>query len=358
VALTSAFLGAAARYWLGVFPLVGRELRHWRERAAQIPDPGLRRLALITQRGERGNLEGAAAFAVLAPRSQRVRVIRALVAYQVVYDYIDTLAEQPCGNPAANGYQLHLALLRALEPGVGHADYYEHCSDGADNGYIRNLIDTCRVAIASLPSYASVLVPSLRSARRIVAYQSLAHGCHPSVPAALASWAAAITPPGTGLHWWETAAGAASSMTVFALIAAAAHPALSTTEALATERAYFPWIGSLNVLLDSLVDRCDDLDAGTYSLIGHYRSAEEAAARLADIAARALGATELLPRALQHETILAAMASYYLSMPEDSESMRALATQSVMESMGTLARPSMAVLRVRRLAGNRARARM
>ena len=35
-----------------------------------------------------------------------------------------------------------------------------------------------------------------------------------------------LTPPDTGLHWWETAAAAASSLSVFALIAAAAQPIL------------------------------------------------------------------------------------------------------------------------------------
>ncbi|HYM67597.1 MAG TPA: DUF2600 family protein, partial [Patescibacteria group bacterium] len=112
--MASAFAGAAGRYWLGVFPHISRELRHWRERAGEIPDPVLRRLALLTQRSERGNLEGAAAFAVLVPRAHRARVVRAVVAFQATYDYVDTLAEQPSADPVANGRQLHLALLTAL----------------------------------------------------------------------------------------------------------------------------------------------------------------------------------------------------------------------------------------------------
>lgn len=354
LALASAFLGAASRYWLGVFPLVGRELGHWRERALQIPDPVLRRLALVTQRSERGNLEGAAAFAVLAPRAQRERVVRALVAFQVTYDYIDTLAEQPCADPAANGYQLHLALLRALDPGSGHADYYEHSGGGCDNGYIRNLIDTCRSAFADLPSCSSALEPALRSARRMLVYQSLNHGSPGVGRRALAHWATAITPAGTGLRWWETAAGAASSLTVFALIAAASRPVLTADEARATERAYFPWIGALHVLLDSLVDHRDDLDAGHHSLIEHYRSSEEAAARLGAITARARYAAELLPRGRQHETIVAAMASFYLSAPAAPDCEPPIAAERVLETIGGLALPTMAVLRVRRLARSHA----
>jgi tetraprenyl-beta-curcumene synthase len=359
LAPASAFAGAASRYWLGIFPLVGRELRHWHQRALQIPDPALRRLALITQDAERGNIEGAAAFAVLVPRAHRERVVRAVVAFQMTYDYIDTLAEQPCVDPVANGRQLHLALLSALDPECDHPDYYEHNLASSDNGYIRNLIDTCRFAFAALPSHASVAEPASRCARRMVAYQSLNHGSAEDTRNALARWAAGVTPAGSGLYWWETAAGAASSLSVFALIAAAAQPAIAVADAIAIERAYFPWIGTLHVLLDSLIDRNDDLEAGQHCLVDHYTSAEGAATRLSAIAARALRATEPLPQSAQHATILAAMVSFYLSSPATSAPGTLPATERVLETMGTLVRPTMAVHRARRraaglLAGARA----
>ena len=348
--MASAFAGAASRYWLGIFPLVGRELRHWHERALHIPDPALRRLALITQDSERGNIEGAAAFAVLVPRAQRERVVRAVVAFQTTYDYIDTLAEQPCADPIANGRQLHLALLSALDPGCEHPDYYEYNRASRDNGYIRNLIDTCRSAFSALPSHASVAEPALRCARRMVAYQSLNHGSPDDSRQALAGWAAGSTPAGSELYWWETAAGAASSLSVFALIAAAAQPALALGEAIATERAYFPWIGTLHVLLDSLIDRHDDLEAGQHCLIDHYSSSDEAATRLSAIAAHALHATELLPHSAQHATILAAMVSFYLSSPSTSAPGTMPVAQRVLETMGALVTPTMAVHKARRAA--------
>lgn len=350
LALASSFAGAASRYWLGIFPLVGRELRHWHERARQIPDPTLRRLALLTQDSERGNIEGAAAFAVLAPRAQRKRVVRAVVAFQTTYDYIDTLAEQPCEDSVANGLQLHLALLSALDPTCEHPDYYEHNRASRDNGYIRNLIDSCRFAFAALPSHASVAEPALRCARRMVAYQSLNHSSPGDAAHGLARWALGATPAGSGLYWWETAAGAASSLSVFALIAAAAQPTLAVAEALAIERAYFPWIGALHVLLDSLIDRHDDLQAGQHCLIDHYSSAEQAATRLSAIAARALHATELSRQSTLHATILGAMVSYYLSSPSTSTPEAMPAAQRVLETMGTLLTPAMVVHKARRAA--------
>jgi len=92
VALAAAFVDAALRYWLTVFPRVGRGLRHWHERAGQIPDQELRRIAFDSLR-KRGNIEGAAAFAAFAPRSRRAAVVRALVALQAAYNYADLLSE-------------------------------------------------------------------------------------------------------------------------------------------------------------------------------------------------------------------------------------------------------------------------
>ncbi|MGD1057128.1 MAG: DUF2600 family protein [Solirubrobacteraceae bacterium] len=348
--MASAFAGAASRYWFGVFPLLGREIRHWRGQAHAIPDPGLRRLALITQSSERGNYEGAAAYAVLVPRAYRARVVRALVAFQTTYDYVDTLSEQPSQDPVANGRQLHLALLRALDPGSEHSDYYAHSTSGRDNGYIRALVQTCRDALRTLPSYTAVAQPALHAASMIVAYQSLNHEQATDGPRALAKWGAAVTPPHSGLHWWEAAAGGASSMTVFALIAAAAKPWLSAAETAATQEAYAPWISALHVLLDSLVDRAKDLEHGHHNLIDHYASPAEAASRLGWIAARAMQRAESLPDGAHHALIVAAMTSFYLSAPAVSAPGASPTTQPLMETMGPLAKPTMAVLRTRRTA--------
>ena len=349
--LARVFADTAGRYWLSVFPHVGRELRHWRALAGQIHDPVLRRLALLTQGVERGNYEGAAAYAVLVPRAYRARVVRAVVAFQATYDYVDTLSEQPNADPIANGRQLHLALLSALEPGTVQPDYYRHHCERQDNGYIRNLVQTCRDSLGALPSYAAVAQPALRAARSIVAYQSLNHEEASDRPRALARWGAGVAPPGSGLRWWEAAAAGASSMTVFALIAAAANPGLSVAETTATEEAYFPWISALHVLLDNLIDRTQDSEHGHHNLIDHYSSPAEAAHRLEWIAARAMHAAETLPDGARHALIVAAMTSFYLSAPCASSSATALPAARILAAMGDLATPTMAVFGARRTAG-------
>jgi len=325
VALAVSFVGAARRYWLGVFPRVCVERRRRRARAMQIPDPLLRRTALEAQR-KWGNVEGAAAFAAFVPPRHRAAAARAMTCYQAAYNYLDMLGEQPSADPAANGRRLHSALLVALDPGwVGtespHLDYYEHHLQRDDGGYLTEILDACRAALATLPSY-SVLAPAARrAAERIVAFQSCNTGERHGDLQALERWARAQTPLESDLRWWETAAAAGSSLCVYALIALAAESDLAASptspEAVqAVQDAYFPWIGALHSLLDNLVDAAEDRATGQHSLISGYASPGETAARLGWLAERSLHAARALPDARAHTLVLAAMASFYLSTPE------------------------------------------
>lgn len=341
------FLDAATRYWLTVYPLVRWHAARWRRRAAAIPDPVLRRIALDTHRSESGNLEGAAAFAAFAPLRRRPSVVRANVAFQATYDYVDSLAEQPSPVPFANGGALHEALRIALCPGARHAAYYRHHARTDDGGYLRLLVDACQTAMQTLPSRPVIERQLADATARMIAYQARIHGRGREADA-LAAWARARTPPESGLAWWEAAAAAASSLGAFALITAAADPCLSSDDADAIDRAYFPWIGALHVLLDSLADQPTDALNGHRSLVAHYAGPDEAAARLGAIATRAFASARTLRRGSQHTMIVAAMSAYYLSTPAAQLPHAALARKHILASTGGLAAPVLAVLRGRR----------
>lgn len=188
-----------------------------------------------------------------------------------------------------------------------------------------------------------------RITTRIVAYQTLnltePQGGHH----ALSAWASSQTPPGTGLRWWETAAAAGSSLGVFALIAAAAQPELSPEGIVAIENAYWPWIGALHSLLDSLIDEPEDTATDQRSLLDYYTTPHETAQRLGLLAAQARHHTTSLPHNLRHELVLAAMVSSYLSLHPRSPA-APLATRNVLEAMGALTKPTMLVFRARRAA--------
>jgi tetraprenyl-beta-curcumene synthase len=323
----------------------------WRRRslASHIPDSVLRSLALEALDHKRGNLDGAAVFATLVPRASRSLVVQALVSCQTICDYLDLLSEQPTLDPIANGQRLHRALIVATTPGESHCDYYLHHDRSNDGGYLRALVESVREALIALPLLSLIAEPMRRAVERIAAYQSFNHGDVEGSYEPFERWASAETRSATGLRWWETGAGAGSTLTLFVLIAAAADPSLTARDARMIEDAYFPWIGALHSLLDSLVDHDEDLADGERGLIDCYPSPVDAAVRMRAIADEAMRRAVALPRGRHHALIVAAMTSFYICEVHRSTSPLAqLIAPSVLEAIGRLATPAMAILSMQR----------
>ncbi len=337
-----------SRYLLTVLPSATRELGHWRERARAIPDPVLRQLALDSL-VKRGNIEGAALFAVLSRRAHRHAAVRALVAFQAAYNYLDTLAEQPSADPVANGRRLHEALLLAFDPAAVQGDYYAGAQWSEDGGYLAATVDACRAAFEELPSRATVAPAAHEAAMRIVGFQSLNLTKSQGEEEGLERWARERTPPGSGLSWWQTAAACGSSLPVHVLIALAASPTLDGAEVAAVGSAYFPWIGGLHSLLDSLVDVDEDERLGQRNLLVGRTPPGDEAAQMGLLAERAMSTASTLPRGREHAAILTAMAGYYLSASETSRPMALATAGNVREAFGGLMGPTLALFRIRRL---------
>jgi tetraprenyl-beta-curcumene synthase len=351
---SNLFVSTALRYATSVFPLAARELAQWRRRAAEIPDATLRRHALAALQ-KRGNMEGAALFGAFAPRRTRAEAVRALVAFQGAYNYLDALAEQPSDDPVANGRRLHQALIDALDPSEearrALPDYYEHHPQHDDGGYLLGMVDACRNALAKLPSYAPLASNAQLAAKRPVGFQSLNLAAHQGGMEGFERWARLQTVPDSALEWWETAAACGSSLGVHALIGLAAEPSVDPRELPAIENAYFPWMSALNSLLDSVVDVAEDRREGQRNLLSYYPSYQHAAVRMGWLAARARRETRRL--ALAHgrqqrrraQVVLTALAAFYLSAPTASSPPVRAVKSSVADALGPGMKPALVLLR-------------
>jgi len=315
LALPGVFAVTVLRYLLVIQPAVRRELARWQTATEAIADPALRGTARIALR-KRGNIDGAALFATLAPGAHRSSAVRALVAYQSAYNYLDALSERPSRDPVANASQLHQGLLSALDPDADDLDYYQHSPERRDGGYLTAMLDACRTSLRSLPSFAALAPAARAAAARIVDFQTLNLSESQGGHEALERWASTSGEGRDGLQWWETAAACGSSLPVHALIGAAAQPGLDASNARAIDRAYHPSATALHSLLDSLVDRREDQEAGRRCLLENYGSSVLASARLGSLARRAREDMTRLGDAHTHRVILTAMCSYYLSAPQ------------------------------------------
>jgi tetraprenyl-beta-curcumene synthase len=272
------------------------------------------------------------------------------VAFQSLYDYLDTISEQPSADSFHNNRQLHRALVAALDPDAPHADYYALHGAGDDGGYLREQIDVCRAICATLPSFA-LAAPDLRRAA-VRAMESQAHvhtGATPAGRRAIARWAGTQTPAALGLLWWESAAASGSSLAIHALLAVAADPELTPTSAAAIAEAYFPWAGALQGLLDSVVDELEDDRDGGLAYVGFYPTRTHAAQRLERIVGQTLTNVGALPQGASHHVIVAAMACLYLSSPSTARADAREIRRAVLSRLGGLGRVGLLVFWLRRL---------
>lgn len=354
----TALLLANARYWSTVLPRVRRQLRHWESRARLIPDPTLRGLAIGKLEGERFNTEVAATLATLAPRRHRPRAIEAIVALQVMYDYLDGLSEQPAPDPLDNSRRLFSAFGDALSLApVAPVDYYRSHPHQEDGGYLQALVATCQSAFCVLPGAGAVAPVAREATLRCGEGQSRTHAIADLGRAQLEGWATAQM-RGTELSWWEYTAGAtASVLAVHTLIAAAADGRTTAAQAKDLDRAYL-YICALSTLLDSLIDHPRDVEEGSHSFISYYPSETAKAEGVGAVAVRAAAGAAELPNGSHHRMTAAGVAAYYLSAPEAGKPPASVVKARVVGELRPLITPILGIFhlwRLAKLAGDRLR---
>jgi tetraprenyl-beta-curcumene synthase len=351
-----ALVLANARYWTTVAPAVRGELARWRSRAMQIEEPGLQKLALGNLREEGFAAEVAATLATLTPRPRRAAAVRAIVALEVMYDYLDALTELPAGDPLANGRLLFKALTDALDPEATlDEDYYRHHPSGTDGGYLRELAATVKETVATLPRAAALAPAMRRAAARCTEAEVLTHVAALTGGSQAEAWARQ-TANDSGLEWREYLAGAASSvLAIHALIALAGDERTAPEQAEPVDEVYLA-LGVLSTMLDSVVDYEQDAADGTLAYINHYDDRAELGERLAFVAREAARRARDAPASAHHLMTLAGVAAYYTSAPSATSALAWPVTSHVQRELRPLITPTLAVMRGWRLA-KRLRAR-
>ncbi len=341
---------ANIRYWTNVAPTVRAQLHHWRQHAQRIPNPALRELALENLSKEGFNAEAGATLATLTSRAHRPRVIEAIVAFQVMYDYLDGLVEQPSPDPLRNGRQLLKALTDAVsQPPESNPDYYRHSPQADDGDYLQTLVTTIRSAIAELPAMGTLATAIHSAAARCAEGQAQTHAAKNVGTAQLEQWAKHEA-AGTPLHWHEFVAGTLTSVMSIYAILATADKHTTPRQAAAIDTTYLS-IGALSTILDSLVDHEQDIATDNVGYISRYYTDPDALAqRLTSSIRLVLGQARTLPNAAHHIMTLAGVVAYYTSTPTATGDFARPAVIRTQQELQPLIIPVLAVMRTWRFA--------
>ncbi len=327
---------------------VSREVCGWRAFAATIPDRALRADALAALDSKRANIDGAALFWTL-PTIRSPDLLRLLVAYEVLADYLDCTSERGADAGIKNGLQLHRALVEALDPALPVSDYYRYHPWRNDGGYVRALVGLCRETVVLLPSWEHVR-PHVVRAARLTQVLALNHEPDPGLrDASLQAWAEQHVLEAGELAWFESSAAASAWLTVLALLALAADPGGVERDASATYAAYLPWVSLAGTMLDSYGDVAEDEATGGHSYLAHYPSANDAVKRIGEIVRRALAEAALLPDAERHLVLASCMIAMYLSKDSTRSPSSREATRTLASEAGLLPRTLIPILRAWRV---------
>ena len=289
------------------------EIVSWLHFAEAIPDAPIRADALGSLASKRDNVEGASLFSIL-PKHRDERLLKLLVAYQIMWDFLDSVSERGACAGHANGRQLHRALVEALDLDAPISDYYRYHPWKNDGGYLRTLVETCRRMCAELPSYRQVRDLMLSGVERC-AIQNLNHDPEPRRrDAALKEWAEHEFAVEHKLDWFEWTAAAGAFMP-HVLLALATRSSCEQHELMAIHSVYFPWVALAITMLDSYVDRTHDAASENHSYISHYASETMALDRLAAIIRRIVSHAGSLPDGRRHVVLTEGIVAMYLSTP-------------------------------------------
>ena len=116
-----------------MLPLSSRELAAWHERAEAMPDPELRRQALASLRLKRFHADGGCVYATGAPPGpERERLVRLIVAFQTISDYLDNLCDRAGSLDPDEFRRLHQVMIDAVGTTAGGP--YDDRDDGVPLG--------------------------------------------------------------------------------------------------------------------------------------------------------------------------------------------------------------------------------
>ncbi|HSZ14600.1 MAG TPA: DUF2600 family protein [Solirubrobacteraceae bacterium] len=192
----------------------------------------------------RGNIHGAALFSILAS-GRSMTLLRLLVAYQVMWDFLDSASESALAGEEIGRLQLHTALVDAFEPALPMRDYYLHDAREGDAGYLCKLVRACRQHCLALDSFERVRPFLVVDATR-AGVRAVNHDSRPAPrEAKLREWVARELPDEHEASWFELAAAAGASLSIFALLALAADADAADEELHRLHRIYWPWASTL-----------------------------------------------------------------------------------------------------------------
>jgi tetraprenyl-beta-curcumene synthase len=298
-----------------ILPEVHEQLRFWRQKAGQMPDPELQKQAIASMVSKQFHCQGGAIYAAARLQMRHV-LIPLIVALQTISDYLDNLCDRSTSMDADDFRMLHQSMLDAVDPAEPLHDYYAYRKENEDGGYLNELVKTCQASIRMLPAYALVQQDVRELVGLYCDLQVYKHIRQELREEALLSWWKPHEPSYPDISWNEFAAATGSTLGMFMLFVAAADAQLQPRAVKDIRAAYFPYICGLHILLDYLIDQEEDKLGGDLNFCSYYDGMDQMVARIGTIVLKARDKANGFEHSPFHRMIIEGLLALYLSDPK------------------------------------------
>jgi len=295
-----------------VLPSVYRYLSEWKIRAKQIPNPELRKQALMSIETKTFHCEGGSVYGLLAGDGYE-EVISFIVAYQTLCDYLDNLCDRSTSLDPLDFRTLHESLRHALTPEAETVNYYRYRNEQDDGGYLASLVKTCQDVLKTLPLYSNISSELYELADYYCDLQVHKHVRVEDRVPRLQEWFKAHRDGLPEMSWYEFSACCGSTLGIFCLVACAFYNQCPHELALRIKDAYFPWVQGLHILMDYFIDQEEDHIGNDLNFCSYYADDEEMLRRLTYFFSRAEESISGLPHPKFHQMVNHGLFAIYLS---------------------------------------------
>ncbi len=304
-----------AKAYRKVFPSVHQELAYWKNRAEQIPDPELRSQALASIEHKTFHCEGGSIMALTA-NERYAEVIRFIVAYQTISDYLDNLCDRSTSLDPEDFSALHEAMKDALmidEKQQTAGDYYRFRNEHEDGQYLYDLAATCREVLSRCIHYEEIKEYLWELVSYYCDLQVHKHVITEQRVPRLRNWFNKNKESIPEMSWYEFSACSGSTLGIFCLVSYAFRDDFVQEHAEHIHNGYFPYIQGLHILLDYFIDQEEDRQGGDLNFCFYYKNEQELFQRLQHFVKEADRHTKQLPHKRFHQLINRGLLGLYLS---------------------------------------------
>ncbi|NRG47145.1 tetraprenyl-beta-curcumene synthase family protein [Bacillus sp. CRN 9] len=298
-----------------VMPAALKELQYWQARAKDIPSLELRKQAMNSLMDKAFHSEGGAIMSLLA-KDDYLPVIKFIVAYQTISDYLDNLCDRSTSMDPEDFKALHESMLDALMIDYDIAEqknYYRFRLEQDDGGYLSDLVMTCRSVLNNVRHYQDIKVYLQELCQFYCDLQIHKHVMAEERVPRLQNWFDQHKKQIPEMEWFEFSACSGSTLGIFCLVAYAMRADYEKAYGENIRAGYFPYIQGLHILLDYLIDQEEDRAAGDLNFCFYYKNEKEMLERICYFVEQADKHTSLLPHKRFHLLINRGLLGIYLS---------------------------------------------